>query len=306
MNARPRSSTGARPTKPRSRRQADLRDSLVEALEARWRVYRKQLKRSQKLPTEETVHDLRVATRRLISLLDIVLAIHPDDDLRRARRRLKQQLDLFSPLRDIQVQLLTVEKMCPTFPELQGFAEVLAKRERKLRRRLGTRVRTVKMRPLRSLIRATVAALNPVLATPARRRAKRTAVLEAVEMAFQRVVERRRAIDPNDMATIHRMRVAFKKFRYMVEALAPILKEPTAKQLKAMNAFQDSMGAIQDVEVLLGSLQAFAQKSAETSKETLAAVNRELFRQRDGLVEGFLPTADTLFTFWKSKRKPTA
>jgi CHAD domain-containing protein len=159
---------------------------------------------------------------------------------------------------------------------------------------------------LRSLIWATVAALNPVLATPARRRAKRTAVLEAVEMAFQRVVERRRTIDPNDMATIHRMRVAFKKFRYMVEALAPILKEPTAKQLKAMNAFQDSMGAIQDVEVLLGSLQAFAQKSAETSKETLAAVNRELFRQRDGLVEGFLPTADTLFTFWKSKRKPTA
>jgi CHAD domain-containing protein len=64
------------------------------------------LKRCQKKYSEAAVHDLRVATRRLISTLDLLSELRPDDDLRQTRRKLKKTLDLFSPLRDVQVQLL--------------------------------------------------------------------------------------------------------------------------------------------------------------------------------------------------------
>jgi len=136
-------------------------------------------------------------------------SLHPSDELRPARRRLKRHLDLFSPLRDIQVQRLTVEKMLPAFPELQGYADALARRERKFVRRLGAQLQGVKTGKLRKRIRATAAAVNTLLATPALRREKRVVVVGTVDAAFQRVVECRHAIEPSDTATIHRLQVAF-------------------------------------------------------------------------------------------------
>jgi CHAD domain-containing protein len=302
MKASPGSSPAASPARRRSRRQLDLQALLVQAVDERWQTYRRELKRCQKHYSEEAVHDLRVATRRLISVLDIVLGLRVDAGLRQARRRLKRHLEMCSPLRDVQVQLSTVAKLSPAFPELQGVAEALAKRERKLVRRVNKEVKAVKTGKLRKVLATTVAEVNALLATPAMQREKRASAIGAVDNAFQTVVERRHAIDPNDMTTIHRTRVAFKKFRYMVEALRPLLHGVTPKQLKAMNAFQDSMGAIQDIEVLLGTLHAFAQKNAETSEEMLERVFHELARQRTALVDSFLPSADALLTFWKPGR----
>jgi CHAD domain-containing protein len=283
----------SRPTPARRRqRPPDLHALLIQALSDRWRTYRRTLKRCQKQASEEAVHDLRVATRRLLSALDIVRSWRADGDLRRARRRLKRHLARFGPLRDVQVQLLLIDKLLPAFPGLQGFAAALTKRERKLVRRLRTQVKAVKTGKLRRSMRALAAA----------RQAQWAAVLEAVDAAFQRVVDCRRALDPSETTTIHRMRVAFKKFRYMVEAISPGLKAVTASQLKAMNAFQDSMGAIQDLEVFLGSLQQFARQHAGVSEETLIGVCRELSRRRITRIDGFLSSADLLFTFWDHRR----
>jgi CHAD domain-containing protein len=95
------------------------------------------------------------------------------------------------------------------------------------------------------------------------------------------------------------MRVAFKKFRYMVESLAPMLDRVSSKHLKAMNAFQGSMGDIQDAEVLLTNATAFARKRGLASEASLARALEVLSRRRTALIETFLASADTLFTFWK-------
>jgi CHAD domain-containing protein len=129
--------------------------------------------------------------------------------------------------------------------------------------------------------------------------AKRAEAIRAVEATFNRVVERTLAIDPAASATIHRVRVAFKKFRYMVEALAPVLPWVTRKRLKAMNTFQGRMGDIQDAEVLLQNAQAFARKQGRGSEAVLAGALEELMRQRGALIEDFLASAKTLYTFWK-------
>jgi CHAD domain-containing protein len=122
-------------------------------------------------------------------------------------------------------------------------------------------------------------------------------------MAFNRVVERKHAIAPTDSSSIHRMRVAFKKFRYMVELLAPQRGRITSKQLKAMNAFQGSMGDIQDAEVLLSNMQAYASARGIEGEATLRRALEELSRRRIALIETFLGSADRLFTFWKPTSK---
>ena len=283
---------------PDNERAIDLCALLVQSLDGRWHTYRATLKRCQKKNSEAGVHDLRVATRRLISTLDILRTLTPDGRLRQARRRLKKHFELFGPLRDVQVQLLAVEEMLPSFPELQGFYDQLVKRERKLVKRLGAQVKGVKTGKVTKAMRATAKQLPLLLATPAMQQEKRAAAIAAADMAFRKVVERRDAIDAADTATIHRMRVAFKKFRYMVETLAPVLEHVTTKRLKAMNAFQDSMGHIQDIDVLLASVQAFWRKQ-QMPDASRSAAYQDLIHRRAALIEAFLQSAHTLLTFWK-------
>jgi CHAD domain-containing protein len=284
---------------PRARPQADLRALMVDSLHDRWRSFQAELKRCQKKHTEEAVHDLRVATRRLMSTLELVDRIHPGADLRKARRTLKKQLDLFGPLRDVQVQLLTVEKMLPSFPELQEFSDALAKRERRLKQRLRMELQRLKTGKIRRRIAVAARRLATLPDTTAVQRQHRAAAILAIEAAFERVVERKQAVTPTDGASIHRMRVAFKKFRYMVESLGPLRGYTTRKRLKAMNAFQGSMGDIQDAEVLLASAQAFARARGTEGEAALARALAELSRRRTALIETFLGLADTMFTFWK-------
>jgi CHAD domain-containing protein len=283
---------------PDGKHTTDLRALLLQSLDDRWQTYRAMLKRCQKKYSEAAVHDLRVATRRLMSTLDILHTLTSDDSLRQARRRLKKQLERFGPIRDVQVQMLAVEKMLPSFPELQGFYDQLVKREHRLVERLRAQVKGVKTRKVAKALRATAKQVQALLATSAMQQEKRAAAIHAVDMAFTAVVERRRAIEAADTATIHRMRVAFKKFRYMVEALAPVLEHVTANRLRAMNAFQDSMGRIQDIEILLTSVQAFWQKR-QTPEAARSRAYQEFIHGRASLIEAFLNVADTLFTFWK-------
>jgi CHAD domain-containing protein len=273
---------------------------MLSALRDRWRTFRMVLKRCQKQYSEEAVHDLRVATRRLISTLDLVGSILPDADLRKTRRALKKQLDMFGPLRDVQVQLLTIDKMLPSFPELREFDNFLVKRERKLMQRLGIELQRVKAGKIRKGIAVATRQLEALLDTPTVQQERWIDAIQAVETTFTRVVERQQGIDPTDSATIHRLRVAFKKFRYMVEALAPMLDLVSRKQLKAMNAFQGSMGDIQDADILLTSVWTFAHKRGPESQAALAHALEELSRRRTGLIETFLGSADTPFTFWKA------
>jgi CHAD domain-containing protein len=299
MNARPPSTTSAVHTTLSTPSLPDFRILLLDALHDRWRTFRAELKRCQEKYSEEAVHDLRVATRRLISTLDLVVSIHPKANLRRARRALKRQLDRFGPLRDAQVELLAVDKMLATFPELRGFYTFLRRRERRLVQRLGAEIKKVKTGKVKRAIRSAIKEIDVLLAAPESRQEKHAEALSAVEASFNRVVERKQAVDAADSATIHRMRVAFKKFRYMVESLAPILGRGTSKRLKAMNAFQGDMGDIQDAEVLLASLMAFAHKHGPESAAALSRALEELRRHRTALIEAFLGSAERLYAFWK-------
>jgi CHAD domain-containing protein len=272
---------------------------MLDSLHDRWQSFSAELRGCRKQYSEAAVHDLRVATRRLISTLELVDRIHPEAQLREARRVLKRHLEMFGPLRDVQVQLLAIEKMLSSFPELQRFYDFLAKREGKLTRRLGSELKRLKIGKIRKNIAAAAKKLEALPDTPAVHREIRAAAILAIETAYNRVIERKQAITPAHSSSIHRMRVAFKKFRYMVETLSPLRRRTSSKQLKAMNAFQGSMGDIQDADVLLANVQSFARTHGLEGEAALARALEELSRRRTVVIEIFLASVDTVFTFWK-------
>jgi len=68
------------------------------------------------------------------------------------------------------------------------------------------------------------------------------------------IVALRRRIRPDRMATIHRTRVALKRFRYMGELFSPYLSELNAEHLGRMREYQ-AMGNIQEIVVLLAGVR---------------------------------------------------
>lgn len=122
-------------------------------------------------------------------------------------------------------------------------------------------------------------------------------LLAALDRAFARAKRLRARICGDDAKTIHRTRVAFKKFRYMVEALAHHLPGVDDQRLLAMRQYQAMMGDIQDVEVLRAALDKFLRKH-DIGTESAGRLREELLRRRQWLVRAYLGAADKLREFW--------
>src|ERR687892_541654 len=69
-----------------------------------WRRYRKAFKDCQRDFSENSVHELRVETRRLLALVALFHALWWDERLAEIERRLKRLFKGFSRLRDTHVQ----------------------------------------------------------------------------------------------------------------------------------------------------------------------------------------------------------
>ena len=272
---------------------------LAETLRVRWRTSLKHLRSTRAHFSEKAVHDLRVATRRLLAAADIVLAIMPDQELLRRRRRLKRQVDIFDALRDTQVQILALEELVPTHPAAVPYLTMLRVRERALVKRTRTRLRTMKpavMGRTVALLRRGVLDLGA--AAPVRE-SLRAAMIGSAGTAFARCVQLLRAVDPDRTQTIHGLRLAFKRFRYRMEALAPLTGTIGPAELKRMNAYQVRMGDVQDAQVLVASFNEFVLERPPIRRGPLRAVQMELLRRRTAAVGEFLRGADELHTFWR-------
>ncbi len=280
-----------------------VNEYLAASLRKQWKRYRKKLKCSQREFSQSAVHESRVETRRLISIVDLLGAFLADGPVRKTRRVLKRHLDRFDELRDTHVQLLSLAKMLRIFPVLQPFHAVLEERERRAVKSTARRIKRIKAARLARLVAALAKGLEEAPKPGARRRSGPTRLLQAVNRAFTRVVELRRGIDPRHTATIHRTRVAFKNFRYMVEALAPLFPGVSPRQFQAMKEYQSMMGDIQDNEVLLASFAEFRRKG-KISPDSAGRFEEELLRRRRWLIGAYLQNADQLREFWPSSHRP--
>jgi CHAD domain-containing protein len=275
---------------------ADVLKHLGDSLNTQWRRYRKRLKRCQVRFSEEAVHDVRVETRRLLSTIELLGAFVPEHDIRKARRALKHHLDTFDQLRDTQVQLTYVGRMAGTFPDAHAFYDWLRDRKARFTRSTRKAVKHIKTKRLGRCLAAFEKEIRRQRKQIPREQAF-TIVQRAINRAFARVAQLCRHVRADDTKTIHRTRIAFKHFRYMVEALSPLLPAVKEDHRRAMRGYQCMMGDIQDMEVLLAALDKFVQKK-EVSVASARRMKKELVRWRQMLIQVYLNAAGRLQRFW--------
>lgn len=278
-----------------ARSATSLAASLAIRLKAERRRYRKRLKRCQRMFSEGAVHDLRIDTRRLLALLDLLQAMHVPGPLRKIRKVFKKRLDAFDGLRDTHVQLSLLRPLRRQFPAVRELEARLGRRERQLSDELRQEVRATKPSRSERRLKTVEKALREVSGQLPREAARRT-VLAALGEAYDRVVLLRGRIHPKRPASIHRTRVAFKRFRYMCELLRSYLPELKAKAFGQMRNYQTMMGNIQDIEVLLAGVRG-AVADKEISGRAVGPLRQELLRRRRELIDIYLAAANRLYDF---------
>jgi CHAD domain-containing protein len=278
----------------------DVLKHLAESLNSQGRRYRKRLRQCQEHFSEEAVHDSRVETRRLLATVELLAAFLPERKICKVRDALKQHLDTFDDLRDTQVQLVYVKRMTRAFPAARPFHEWLENRESKFTRGTRRTVKDIKTKRIADRLACFEEELCRQRKHMTRERAFAD-VMKVMTRSFDRVAKLCRKVKAADTDTIHRTRIAFKRFRYMTEALAPLLPAVTDQHRQAMRGYQSMMGDIQDVEVLLTTLDKFLWRK-EIKSAAAARLRNELLRRRQWLIQVYLNAAGRLRQFWPPPR----
>jgi len=265
---------------------------LKTALNQRYEKYIAERKRCKEEFSEEAVHDLRIAARRVLALIELLRAVAPSPHLQKLRRAFKDQLDSLDELRDIQVMLAEISETLETLPEFLPLQKFLQKREKRLLNSAEHDVREFKA----GFIAHRIEDIRASLAESETDQDLSAQLLAVMDEACYTVTQRKKLVDPAQPSSIHRVRIAFKKFRYMLEIIYPMLPGFPEAHLKNMHSYQTAMGEIQDVEVLLQTLDDFAASHEAYDKQPV----QRFYKQRHAeLINTYIENMHEFVTFWR-------
>lgn len=243
--------------------------------------------------SEASVHDLRVAARRLIAFVEVAQLLDARDRPSRARRQLKALIDGFDDLRDTQAMQASLDDHARLEPSLLALREHLLAQEQDLLRQarrdaraFGARELKARLARLRARVAARLEEPDPELDPFA-----------AVDEAFARVLRCDEAATPGDTASIHRVRLAFKKFRYRFEIIQPALPALPEEHGARLHAYQALVGRVQDADTFLALVGTCATADPGFDPEPARAFYVQL---RAEAIDDWLAHRAAVRGFWRA------
>ena len=195
---------------------------------------------------EEAVHDVRVAMRRIRTLLKLARPIYGRFHADAVRRAFTDVMRASGELRDEEVISETLEGLPVVDTSFDIWRRSRATRERRLRRGMVDRVKSGELaRAQAMLIGLVVLPVYPERDAPLAKFAKK------VLARTQRGVDQRREASVDDSEALHELRIAYKELRYTAELFAPALPADLAATAAPAAKFQKRLGEVHDIDVAL-------------------------------------------------------
>ena len=249
------------------------------------------LEESTRSADVETLHRLRITSRRLRVGLRLFAEVFPSTERRQACRHLRRLTRALGEVRtlDVNLQLLRAarRRLAPETRDVQVQATrmLLAERAEKLKA----------LRELAALLVASrFAARLEKMIRHTDRRLDSKRLLKSVREEVERLrgVARQRFKrweDKKNRRAFHRLRIAVKKYRYALESSGAVFGMPGKSRVDAVEDLQDLMGACHDVEILLEWLEsAKLDKSLARQVEWVSGCLREDYDQHRRAAVEFL------------------
>lgn len=250
------------------------------------------LRHAQRLALEmgdaDAIHDMRVATRRIRSTLQAFegAGLYRDKTLRSLRKRLSPIADALGAIRDLDIFLQRVREWVGADAQrerdLLELRDLLAARRLDAYERLAARLRKRKhARLLRDLERFVQQPAEPSDAEDCV--LTRHFVGSALWPRYEHVLRFESRIAGAEPPTLHQLRIACKRLRYVLEVFATALGAGVAPVRKALTTAQSRLGDIQDLTVALRLVTEMSQ--AQPQNRGLAALREDMWAERAGLME---------------------
>ena len=262
----------------------------IKSIEKVYSVFSAKFTDCRKTLSEDSIHDVRVTTRRFRSLLSLIINYYESPYSRQLRKELKKVLVLLNPLRDIQVQMIAVKKMIGKLPVLNGFLEYLSNKEKDLTEKIG--------REFVNLDSASIEGLVFFLKMDMKNKFRNrfidiSAFQSFAKDSYSDVITKRVNAIASELKTIHDLRLSFKKYRYTCELLKSILNIEDNK-FKRMKGYQNILGSIQDNNVLLSLLQNYLKESKNQNNAEFIPIVTKIINKRTKLVFHLMTKHDYL------------
>lgn len=197
----------------------------------------KKFQEIEKDSTEKEIHDKRVILRKIFPILS-AYKINPTK-VKNGEKAFK----LFGKLRDIQVQILKLESIDQT-QEITEYLAFLNGLESELQDKVQ------KFCKKKQLVFPSIKKKSKI---------DKSKIYKKADKSLNKLVKRIELQPILAAQDIHKIRIGFKKFRYLVEILSYIEITDETK-LEKMKLYQDKLGEIQDYEVLIKGITKFYKK----------------------------------------------
>jgi CHAD domain-containing protein len=273
-------------------------EALIDALDVRWKKFRKNLKTLCEGVTTRAVHDERTASRRLLSALGVVEPLVGRRLVRKVEGDLKRMLGALGPLRDVHIELARTRRLGGD-PRVPPFRRYLEREERDLEKKALRRSRRLPAERMRGQVRRIKRRVRRLGRSGGGTTGPTLGLLRAIDQDFSRVLEMRRALDPANPESLHRLRIALKKYRYSVEALEPVLRGFGRSDLEELHELQTRLGDLHDLEMMSASFRDFLRKYERAPVPHLVPLQRRILDQHHEELRTALLTVDRILDFWQ-------
>lgn len=251
-------------------------EGLERALSAQWRELLRQRRLVQEGGEREAVHDLRVASRRLRALIELVTPGIGTGLMRRLRRPVRRLTRKLGQLRN-----LDEARHYLTGLQEAGLAPLVRQLERQRRqegKQVGRLLHELPVKRLERLLEQAVQRLHDQTA-PARRRV--VSRLADRSLALYRPIHQLQLVP--ELAELaeerHTLRIAVKKWRYFNELLDQALGRRPGQPATLLKQYQGLLGELNDRElflIMVRETDLIDQQTRQRVLHTIKAQHRQL------------------------------
>lgn len=214
----------------------------------------------------EKVHEMRVATRRMRAAFQIFGPAYKKKGIKPLRAGLKETGQALGLARDLDVFVENLQQYQQTLPEgeqgsFQASLELWAKKRRKAQKQMVAYLDSKGYSQFKQALKKFVETEKQgIKALPEETSAPyqlRHLAASLIYEAYEQVRAYETVLEGAPVETLHRLRISFKRFRYLLEFLQEVLGEEAQRVIKEVKTMQDHLGKLQDAEVANTMLKDF-------------------------------------------------
>ncbi|MEJ5244853.1 MAG: CHAD domain-containing protein [Bacteroidota bacterium] len=243
----------------------------------------------------DTIHDLRVCSRRIITLVEFILSKVNSTYGLNLVKILKFYFKKLSKLRDIQILIENHKAKAISNEYWLLFINYLNKKERRIIKKLQPLFTQGNLTEIEGLFFFFELELRNAIKN---RIISAEDLIGAIDEKYKQAMNKFKNIDIAKIETIHKFRIKFKKFRYLYEFLQQIVTENIITS-KELGKYQTLLGDIQDSEILNNCILVYLKKSEKYDQAS------KLLSDAAGIktaaVLKFIEKKDDVYNFWEIK-----